>query len=51
MGAYDSAQLADLVGMYIPYILSRIIDLKQMGLYRDDGFIFISNSNGPLSSS
>lgn len=47
MGAYDSAPITDLVGIYISDTLSRIIDPKQMGLYRDDGLIYIPNSNGP----
>lgn len=50
MGAYDSAQVADLVCIYILDTLSRIVNPKQIGLYRDDGLLFISNSNGPLTS-
>ena len=34
MGAYDSAQVADLVGIYILDTLGRIVDLEQVGLYR-----------------
>ena len=45
MGAYDFAQIADLIDT-----LSRIIDLKQVGLFRDDGHIFIPGNNGPKSS-
>ena len=49
-----TAQITDLVGIYI-YIyildtLSRIIDPKQIGLYGDDGLIFIPESNGPKTS-
>ena len=50
MGAYDSAQVADLVGIYILDTLSRIVDIKQIGLYRDDGLIYIPDSNGPKTS-
>ena len=32
-------------------MLTRIISPQQVGLYRDDGLLFIPNSNGPLSSS
>ena len=51
MGGYDSSQIADLVGLYILHILNRIISSEQIGLYRDDGLIYIPNSNGPNSSS
>ena len=51
MGGYDSSQIADLVGLYILHILNRIINSEQLGLYRDDGIIYIPNSNGPNSSS
>lgn len=48
-GAYDSVQVANIVGIYILEILSRIIDPKQISLYRDDRLIYIPNSNGPLT--
>ena len=51
MGGYDSLQIADLVGLYILNILTRIISPELLGLYRDDGLIYIPNSNGPISSS
>ena len=31
-------------------MLGRIIDLKNIRLYRNDGLISITNSNGPLTS-
>ena len=34
MGGYDSAQIADLVGLYILDTLSKIINPVQIGLYR-----------------
>ena len=39
MGGYDSSQIADLVGLYILDILSRIVSQEQMGLYHMDGLI------------
>ena len=51
MGGYDSSQIADLVGLYILNMLARIISPQQLGLIRDDGLLYILNSNGPLSSS
>ena len=50
-GGYDSSQIEDLVGLYILHILNRIINSDQVGPYRDDGIIYIPNSNGPNSSS
>ena len=46
MGAYDSAQVSDLIGIYILNTLGRIVNLEQVGLYQDDGIILILNSNG-----
>ena len=50
MGAYDSAQVANLVVIYILDTLGRIVNLEQVGLYRCDGIIFIPDSNGPKTS-
>ena len=51
MGDYDSAQVADLVGIYILDTLGRIVNLEQVGLSRDDGIIYTSDSNGLKTSS
>ena len=51
MGGYDSSQIADLVGLYILNMLTRIISPHQLGLYHNDGLLYIPNSNGPLCSS
>ena len=50
-GGYDSAQIADLVGLYILDTLSRIFDLILLGLYCDDGILYITNSDCPKCSS
>lgn len=50
MGAYDSAQIADLIGFYVLDYLGRIVEHKQMSLYGDDGIIYIPISNNPLMS-
>ena len=50
MGGYDLAQVADLIEIYILDMLNRIVNLEQMGLYQDDGVIFILDSNGPKTS-
>ena len=54
IGVYDSAQIADLTGFYTLHILSRQINLSQVGLYRIymlyDGSIFIPDRNGSKTS-
>ena len=50
MGSYDSAQIMDLIGVYRLDTFGRIMDLKQVGLYRDDCLIFRLNSNNPKIS-
>ena len=50
MGAYDSAQVADLIGIDILDTLDRIVNLEQVGLYQNDGIIFFPDSNGPKTS-
>ena len=47
MGSFDSA---DLVGIYTLDTLDKFLDLKNVGIYRDDGLIFIPNCNGRLTS-
>ena len=51
MGEYDSAKIADLVGLYTLDTLSRIVNSKQLGLYHDDRILCIPNSDGPKCSS
>ena len=48
MGSHDSAQIADLVGLYILYNLtnSARVNVKDVGLYRDDGLMILRNHNG-----
>ena len=41
MGGYDSSQIADLLGLYIFDTLSRIVSPDQMGLYYNDGIIYL----------
>ena len=50
MGGFDSAQIADLVGLYILNTLNKIVDPKQIGLYYDDGILYTSNNDGPKCS-
>ena len=41
IGSFDSAQVADLVGIYILDTLGRITNLNSIVIYQDDGLIFI----------
>ena len=45
MGALDSAECSDLVGLYMLSKLSEKFDIKESGgLYRDDGMVAIKGS-------
>ena len=46
MGAYDGAELCELVGIFILYQLSRIYNKNAIGLYRDDGLAVFRNTSG-----
>ena len=50
MGPYDSTQVTALIGIYILDMLDRIVNLEQVGLYRDDRIIFIPDSNASMTS-
>ena len=54
MGAQDGAEIAELVGIFllkqINSFLTSVGQKCHAGLYRDDGLIYIENSNGPLIS-
>ena len=47
MGAYDSAEVCEIVGIFIFYQLSRIYNKNDIGLYRDDGLAVFRNTSGP----
>ena len=47
MGAYDGAEVCELVGIFILYQLSRIYNKINIGLYSDDGLAVFRNTNGP----
>ena len=54
MGAQDSAEIAELVSIYllkqISVFLASVGQKCHAGLYRDDGLIYMESSNGPLIS-
>ena len=47
MGAYDGAEICELVGTYMLSLVTEKIDKKNIGLYRDDGLAVTKNQSGP----
>ena len=46
MGAYDGAEVCELVGLFLLYQLSLKYDKNNIGLYRDDGLAIFKDING-----
>ena len=47
MGSNDGAEVCELVGLFLLSQIHRIIDKKNVGLYRDDGLGVLRNVSGP----
>ncbi len=47
MGAYDGAEVCELVGAFILHQLGSKYNRKDIGLYRDDGLAVFKNVSGP----
>ena len=47
MGSYDGAEVCELVGAFLLNEISRIMDKKDIGLYRDDGLGVMRNIGRP----
>ena len=47
MGAYDGAEVCELVGTYMLNIIGEKYDKTEIGLYRDDGLAISKNQSGP----
>ena len=47
MGAYDGAEVCELVGTYMLNLLSKKYNKNNFGLYRDDGLTVLKNKSGP----
>ena len=47
MGAFDGAEVCELVGIFIQHKLSETYDISDFGLYRDDGLAIFKNVSGP----
>ena len=49
MGACDVADVCQLTGIYMLYLIGKKYDSKNLGLYRDDGLAEVKNVSGPAS--
>ena len=49
MGAYDGAEICELIGLFILYKFQQLNKTNNFGLYRDDGLAVIRNMCGPYS--
>ena len=47
MGAFDGAEVCELVGTYILSLIAQKYEKKNIGLYRDDGLAVFANTSGP----
>ena len=47
MECFDGAEVCDLVGVYILYLLRTVMRKENVGLYCDDGLGILRNSSGP----
>ena len=49
MGAYDGAEICELVGTYILHQITSKYNKKDIGLYRDDGLAIFKNISGQVA--
>ena len=49
MGAYDGSEVCELIGIYVLYLIGKMYDSKNIGLYRDDGLAAFKNVSEPAS--
>ena len=47
MGAYDGAEVCELIGIFLLNLFGRQYDPKNIGLYRDDRLSIFKNCSGP----
>ena len=46
-GAYNGAEVCELMGILMLSVLSKHINKNHIGLYRNDGLAILKNNNGP----
>ena len=49
MGAFDGAEVCELIGLYIISIINESINFESIGLYRDDGLAVSKSETGSES--
>ena len=49
MGAYDGAEICELIGLFIFFKFQQLNKMKNFGLYRDDGLAVVKNMSAPQS--
>ena len=49
MGAFDGAEICELVGIFLQHQISNYYNIGNIGLYRDDGLAVFKNTSGPES--
>ena len=49
MGAYDGAEICELVGLFILFKFQQLNKIKNFSLYRDDGLAVVKHMSGPQS--
>ena len=49
MGAYNGAEICELIGIFISSLLSKHINKNHIGLYRDDGLATLKNTSAAES--
>ena len=47
MGAYNGAEVCELIGTFMLSLLSKHINKNHIGLYRDDDLAILKNTSGP----
>ena len=47
MGAFDSAEVCELVGIFLLFQITQFYNKNDFGLYRDDGLAIFKNISGP----
>ena len=47
MGAYDRAEVCELIGIFMLSLISKHTNKNHIGLYKDDGLAILKNTSGP----
>ena len=50
MGAYDGADVCEVICIYMLYLIGKKYNSKYIGVYREDGLAVFKSVNGPASA-